>query len=304
MQLSHRSRPYRLVAALLAVAAVALGAILASLGRASALPTDLFVSEYVEGSSANKALELYNGTGAPIALDGTYDSPALRERQPDRHGDDRAHRHGRRRRRLRPRPLHRRRRELLALADQTTDELPLERERRGRAPSRTARRRRHRPDRPRPGGRVGIRRREHRRQHDAPQGRRSWRATRTGRTRSTRRSSGTGFPIDTFGGLGAHSLAPGRRRRKHPIRSPSTTRSRWTRTRARRPSRCSRTTRIRTATSSPWQASATRRTAPPRSTGGRRRRTRPDADFAGTDSFTYSVTTATAARTPRPSRSP
>jgi hypothetical protein len=26
-------------------------------------PTDLFISEYVEGSSNNKAIELYNGTG-------------------------------------------------------------------------------------------------------------------------------------------------------------------------------------------------------------------------------------------------
>jgi predicted extracellular nuclease len=40
---------------------------------AAAVPVELFISEYVEGSSSNKALELYNGTGAPIALDGTYD---------------------------------------------------------------------------------------------------------------------------------------------------------------------------------------------------------------------------------------
>ncbi|MGI9659314.1 MAG: Ig-like domain-containing protein [Gaiellaceae bacterium] len=38
-----------------------------------AAATDLFFSEYVEGSSTNKALELFNGTGAPIALDGSYD---------------------------------------------------------------------------------------------------------------------------------------------------------------------------------------------------------------------------------------
>jgi hypothetical protein len=35
---------------------------------ASAAPTELFISEYVEGSSNNKALELYNGTGAPVDL--------------------------------------------------------------------------------------------------------------------------------------------------------------------------------------------------------------------------------------------
>lgn len=33
-----------------------------------AQPTELFFSEYIEGSSNNKALEIYNGTGAPIDL--------------------------------------------------------------------------------------------------------------------------------------------------------------------------------------------------------------------------------------------
>lgn len=32
--------------------------------------TDLIISEYIEGSSSNKAIELYNGTGAPIDLSG------------------------------------------------------------------------------------------------------------------------------------------------------------------------------------------------------------------------------------------
>ena len=32
------------------------------------LPTDLFISEYVEGSSNNKYLEIFNGTGAPVNL--------------------------------------------------------------------------------------------------------------------------------------------------------------------------------------------------------------------------------------------
>lgn len=36
--------------------------------RTLAQPTDLFISEYVEGSSFNKAIELYNGTNAPIDL--------------------------------------------------------------------------------------------------------------------------------------------------------------------------------------------------------------------------------------------
>ncbi|GAA6527041.1 hypothetical protein IDVR_28380 [Intrasporangium sp. DVR] len=34
----------------------------------AAAPTELFISEYIEGSSNNKALEIYNGTGAPINL--------------------------------------------------------------------------------------------------------------------------------------------------------------------------------------------------------------------------------------------
>ena len=37
-------------------------------GGASAAPSELFFSEYIEGSSNNKALEIYNGTGAPINL--------------------------------------------------------------------------------------------------------------------------------------------------------------------------------------------------------------------------------------------
>jgi len=36
--------------------------------NAQAAPTELFFSEYIEGSSNNKALEIYNGTGAPINL--------------------------------------------------------------------------------------------------------------------------------------------------------------------------------------------------------------------------------------------
>ena len=41
---------------------------------AAATPTELFFSEYVEGSSLNKAIEIYNGTGAPVDLAaGAYD---------------------------------------------------------------------------------------------------------------------------------------------------------------------------------------------------------------------------------------
>ena len=33
---------------------------------------DLFISEYIEGSSFNKAIEIYNGTGAAVTLTGAY----------------------------------------------------------------------------------------------------------------------------------------------------------------------------------------------------------------------------------------
>lgn len=39
-----------------------------NLRPALALPADLFISEYIEGSSNNKALEIYNGTGAAVNL--------------------------------------------------------------------------------------------------------------------------------------------------------------------------------------------------------------------------------------------
>jgi predicted extracellular nuclease len=56
----------RLLPALLAVAAIV--PFVFALGSASAQPTELFFSEYVEGSSNNKALEIYNGTGVPVDL--------------------------------------------------------------------------------------------------------------------------------------------------------------------------------------------------------------------------------------------
>jgi predicted extracellular nuclease len=49
--------------------AVAFGLVpLAVVAPASAAIGELFISEYVEGSSNNKALEIYNGTGAPVDL--------------------------------------------------------------------------------------------------------------------------------------------------------------------------------------------------------------------------------------------
>lgn len=41
-----------------------------SCGPAEIFPDDLFISEYIEGSSNNKALEIYNGTGAAVNLMG------------------------------------------------------------------------------------------------------------------------------------------------------------------------------------------------------------------------------------------
>ena len=48
------------------VTAIALLAI--APGTAAAAPADVFLSEYIEGSSNNKALEMFNGTGAPVDL--------------------------------------------------------------------------------------------------------------------------------------------------------------------------------------------------------------------------------------------
>src|SRR5687768_7027530 len=50
------------------LAAIALVPLVFALGSARAQPTELFFSEYIEGSSNNKALEIYNGTGAPVDL--------------------------------------------------------------------------------------------------------------------------------------------------------------------------------------------------------------------------------------------
>jgi predicted extracellular nuclease len=54
------------------VAVVAVLALLAltgaRVGPAEAVPTELFISEYIEGTSNNKAIEIFNGTGAPVNL--------------------------------------------------------------------------------------------------------------------------------------------------------------------------------------------------------------------------------------------
>ncbi|HET7761530.1 MAG TPA: ExeM/NucH family extracellular endonuclease [Phycicoccus sp.] len=63
--------PLRRLVARAAVAALAIAAPVAltpTLASAATTPTDLFFSEYIEGSSNNKALEIYNGTGAAVDL--------------------------------------------------------------------------------------------------------------------------------------------------------------------------------------------------------------------------------------------
>ncbi|HEX2771800.1 MAG TPA: lamin tail domain-containing protein, partial [Micromonosporaceae bacterium] len=52
----------------LAATAVALAAVGLVPSAASAAPTDLLISEYIEGSSNNKAIEIFNGTGGPVDL--------------------------------------------------------------------------------------------------------------------------------------------------------------------------------------------------------------------------------------------
>jgi predicted extracellular nuclease len=64
------SRPVlrRVAGATAAALAVGIVPFVAAAPTASAAPSELFISEYIEGSSNNKALEIYNGTGATIDL--------------------------------------------------------------------------------------------------------------------------------------------------------------------------------------------------------------------------------------------
>lgn len=64
--MSFKRSLFRLAAAL-AIFSMAFALLPAPL-TARAAPTELFFSEYIEGSSNNKALEIYNGTGAAINL--------------------------------------------------------------------------------------------------------------------------------------------------------------------------------------------------------------------------------------------
>jgi Ca2+-binding RTX toxin-like protein len=70
--MSLRIRPLRLIAVGCALVALAAGAAVLVPGSAAAPPTGLFFSEYAEGSGSSKALELYNGTGSAVTLTGVY----------------------------------------------------------------------------------------------------------------------------------------------------------------------------------------------------------------------------------------
>jgi Ca2+-binding RTX toxin-like protein len=63
----------RLALVLALLAGLAPAILLSFVRPAAAAPAELFFSEYVEGSSNTKALELYNGTPTPITLTGAYD---------------------------------------------------------------------------------------------------------------------------------------------------------------------------------------------------------------------------------------
>jgi predicted extracellular nuclease len=66
----RQSRPAlrRVAAVTTAALAVGITPFVAAAPASAAAPSELFISEYVEGSSNNKALEIYNGTGAPVDL--------------------------------------------------------------------------------------------------------------------------------------------------------------------------------------------------------------------------------------------
>ena len=67
---AHSSLPQRSFAAIAALLLAAVGGVVAAATPAGAAASSLFFSEYVEGSSNNKALEIYNGTGADVSLGG------------------------------------------------------------------------------------------------------------------------------------------------------------------------------------------------------------------------------------------
>ena len=68
MNIKHARTRVGKVPAILTVISLMASFVLGFASPARAAPTELFFSEYVEGSSYSKALEIYNGTGAAIDL--------------------------------------------------------------------------------------------------------------------------------------------------------------------------------------------------------------------------------------------
>lgn len=68
MEKRNLKRPMNVFLATTLTASVAVPVVPAVVSAETITTTDLIISEYIEGSSYNKALELYNGTGAPVDL--------------------------------------------------------------------------------------------------------------------------------------------------------------------------------------------------------------------------------------------
>ncbi len=67
----HRS-VRRITVAVVAAALAAVGLTAPAMAASAAEPTDLIISEYVEGSSTNKAIEMYNPTDASVEPRGLH----------------------------------------------------------------------------------------------------------------------------------------------------------------------------------------------------------------------------------------
>ena len=209
--------------------AVAVPVVMTPGGGVRGRPTELFFSEYVEGSSNNKALEIYNGTGAAVDLARRWlQRPDVLQRVARRPRlTINLTGHGRRRRRVRRWPRPRPTPPSSRQADQTNgvgwfngdDAVVLRKGADGR--------RRHRPGRRRPRHRVGHGPDQHRRQHACAARPPSAPATPTASDAFDPSIEWDGFATDTFDGLGAHTATcaaepAGRRARPSPSVTPAT----------------------------------------------------------------------------------
>ena len=82
---------------LAAATGIGLVAFVPPAAAASAATSDVFISEYVEGSSNNKAVEIFNGTGAAVDLAAGGYQLEMYFNGPTTAVDHPADRHGRRR---------------------------------------------------------------------------------------------------------------------------------------------------------------------------------------------------------------